>query len=70
MGEFKISPIRHEDRLLIMKWRNEQMFHLRQAELLTEEKQNWYFEQVIDKLFEEQKPNQILFSFFRKDKSS
>ena len=32
-GEFQIVPIRYKDRLDIMKWRNEQMYHLRQAEV-------------------------------------
>jgi RimJ/RimL family protein N-acetyltransferase len=60
---FSIIPIRLEDRFLIMKWRNEQMYHLRQNVQLNEEKQNWYFENVISNNFLEESPNQILFSF-------
>jgi RimJ/RimL family protein N-acetyltransferase len=48
-----------------MQWRNEQIYHLRQAELLTEEKQDWYFENVIARLFEQQEPDQLLFSFLK-----
>lgn len=64
-GEYAIVPIRFEDRLQIMQWRNEQMYHLRQAEKLTEENQNLYFKNVVSKLFEEEKPNQILFSYIK-----
>ena len=57
-----------QDRLDIMKWRNEQIYHLRQNKLLTETDQNWYFEQVVAKLFDEDQPNQILFSLLEEDK--
>lgn len=46
-----------------MKWRNEQIYHLRQAKPLTKEDQDAYFENVVAKLFEQEQPNQILFSF-------
>ena len=62
-GEYALVPIRFEDRLEIMNWRNEQIYHLRQAELLTKEKQEWYFDNVVAKLFDQEQPNQILFSF-------
>lgn len=59
-----IVPIRYSDRNLIMKWRNEQMYHLRQNELLTEDRQDIYFDEVINKLYDEAYPSQILFSYF------
>jgi RimJ/RimL family protein N-acetyltransferase len=65
-GDYKLVPIRHEDRYSIMQWRNEQIYHLRQAEPLTKEKQDTYFENVVAKLFDQEKPNQILFSFLQK----
>ncbi len=65
LGEFALIPIREEDSLLIMKWRNEQIYHLRQAKLLTETDQKNYFENVVSKLFEQANPNQILFSFLK-----
>ena len=37
-GVFSIVPIRFEDRIDIMKWRNEQIYHLRQDIPLTLEK--------------------------------
>ena len=67
-GKYSLVPIRHKDRYDIMKWRNEQMYHLRQAEPLTKEIQDVYFEKVIAKLFEQEKPNQILFSFLKEEK--
>ena len=65
--KFKLVPIRDEDKDLIMQWRNEQIYHLRQNELLTKEKQAWYFDNVVNKLFEIEKPDQLLFSFLEND---
>lgn len=67
LNEFSLVPIRSEDQLLIMKWRNEQIYHLRQAKPLTESDQKNYFDNIISKLFEQEKPNQILFSFLKND---
>jgi RimJ/RimL family protein N-acetyltransferase len=64
-NEFKLIPIRHEDRYLIMKWRNEQMYHLRQNKQLTKEDQDYYFENVVSTLFSKEQPEQILFSFLK-----
>jgi RimJ/RimL family protein N-acetyltransferase len=64
---YSITPIRLEDRFDIMKWRNEQMYHLRQVELLTSENQDNYFKTVVSKLFKEIQPKQILMSFFKND---
>lgn len=66
-GDYSIVPIRHSDRYLIMKWRNEQMYHLRQTKELTKETQDQYFDNILSKLFYEEKPNQILFSYLFKD---
>ncbi|MDR3048078.1 MAG: GNAT family N-acetyltransferase [Bacteroidales bacterium] len=60
---YKLIPIRYEDRLDIMHWRNEQIYHLRQKELLTEEQQDNYFKEVVNELFNEEYPSQILFSY-------
>ena len=65
LGEYSLLPIRYTDRLDIMKWRNEQIYHLRQAEPLTEEKQNEYFQNVVATIFEETQPAQILFSYLK-----
>lgn len=64
---YSIVPIRYEDRFDIMKWRNEQIYHLRQNESLTAEKQNTYFDTVVSKLFDADKPDQILFSYLEND---
>ena len=66
-GEFYIVPIRFEDKKNIMKWRNDQIYHLRQDKPLTETYQNNYFKNVINKLFNQKQPNQILFSFLKND---
>ena len=63
-GDYKIVPLRYEDRIDIMKWRNEQIFHLRQDKPLVAKHQNHYFDTVIAKLFSQVEPNQILFSYF------
>jgi RimJ/RimL family protein N-acetyltransferase len=62
-GNFSLVPIRYEDRFTIMKWRNEQLYHLRQSKPLTAEDQENYFDGVVDKHFSQEQPNQILFSF-------
>jgi len=57
-----LVPIRLVDRYDIMKWRNEQIFHLRQKVPLTKEKQDSYFDTTILRQFKEKQPDQILFS--------
>ena len=66
-GDYKIVPIRFEDRLDIMQWRNEQIYHLRQAKPLTAADQENYFVNTVAKLFDEEKPAQILFSYLEND---
>ena len=66
-GIYSIVPIRFEDRYDIMNWRNEQIFHLRQAKALTKKTQDNYFEEIVNKLFEKTKPSQILFSFLENE---
>jgi len=68
IGNYKIIPIRYEDRIAIMHWRNEQIFHLRQDKPLTELSQESYFKGTVAKLFEPKKPNQILFSYLQNGK--
>lgn len=67
-GVYQLVPIRYEDRLEIMKWRNEQIYHLRQEKPLTPKDQENYFQHIISKLFEQEKPNQLLFSFLKDGK--
>jgi RimJ/RimL family protein N-acetyltransferase len=66
-GNIKIVPIRYEDRLLIMNWRNGQMYHLRQQKVLTETDQNQYFDTIVSNLFGANQPNQLLFSYLQDD---
>ncbi|GCC50610.1 hypothetical protein SanaruYs_08250 [Chryseotalea sanaruensis] len=65
--QYAIVPIRMEDRFSIMQWRNEQMYHLRQNRILTPEDQDQYFKTVVAKLFDLDKPGQILFSYLDGD---
>lgn len=51
-SDYSIVTIRSEDRYLIMQWRNEQIYHLRQNKPLTKEDQDSYFENVVTKLFD------------------
>ena len=67
-GTFSLVPIRFEDRYDIMKWRNEQIYHLRQAKPLTREDQDAYFKNVVAKIFEQEQPGQILFSYLENEK--
>jgi hypothetical protein len=46
---YSLVPIRKDDRDRIMQWRNEQIYHLQQAEPLTKEKEDHYFENVMSK---------------------
>lgn len=64
---YSILPIRYEDRFSIMKWRNEQIYHLRQDKPLTKENQEKYFTEDIPKLFQLKHPDQLLFSFLEND---
>ena len=64
-GDYCLTPLRNEDRFEIMQWRNEQIYHLRQSETLTREKQDDYFNTTVASLFFAEEPNQLLFSFLQ-----
>lgn len=68
IGKYKITPIRFKDRIYIMNWRNEQMYHLRQKSILNIQDQNNYFKNVVLKLFNKKNPEQILFSYILNNK--
>lgn len=63
LGAYSLVPLRYQDRFLIMQWRNQQIYHLRQRRPLTEEDQQRYFDQVVSALFDQPQPDQILFSY-------
>ena len=67
-GDYKIVPIRMNDRYDIMQWRNDQIYHLRQPKPLTIADQNDYFEKVVAKLFDQEMPSLILFSYLENEK--
>ena len=62
-NNFKIIPIRMKDRNMIMSWRNDQIYHLRQKAKLKRKDQDLYFKNIVKKQFKEKQPNQLLFSF-------
>ena len=64
---YRLVPIRYEDREPIRHWRNAQLQVLRQAEPLTAAQQNAYFQRVVLPLFEQQQPDQLLFSLLHED---
>lgn len=66
-GAFTLVPIRDEDKYEILAIRNEQLYHLRQSKPLTKEAQENYFATVVSGLFEQEFPNQLLFSFFENE---
>lgn len=61
--DFSLVPIRMHDRYLIMKWRNEQIYHLRQTKELSISDQDQYFNSVVAHLFNQEQPSQLLFSY-------
>lgn len=67
-GEYSLVPMRMEDRYDIMKWRNEQLYHLRQNKPLTTDDQDRYFKEVVLKLFDQEKPDQLLFSYLENNR--
>ena len=67
LGKFSLVPLRIEDKFVIMKWRNEQIYHLRQQKPLSENDQEKYFNIVVAALFEQEKPEQVLFSYLEND---
>lgn len=64
---FSLVPLRDQDKYDIMRWRNEQIYHLRQSKPLTKEDQDHYFANIVSKLFDQQQPSQILFSYLEND---
>lgn len=62
-GAYSLVPLRYEDRFAIMRWRNQQIYHLRQSSPLTKEDQQRYFDQVVAGLFAQERPGQVLFSY-------
>ena len=61
-NNYQLVPIRYEDRESIRAWRNAQLAVLRQPEPLSVAQQDAYFQRVVLPLFEQEQPNQLLFS--------
>lgn len=65
VGDYSIVPIRFQDRMKILQWRNEQMHHLRQNKPLDKDGQDNYFKNIVANLFHQEKPEQLLFSYLK-----
>ena len=63
--QYSIVPLRYKDRMDILKWRNEQIYHLRQDKILTVIDQENYFKNIVNKLFNKNQPSQLLFSYLK-----
>ena len=66
-NDYRLVPIRYEDREPIRAWRNAQLEVLRQAAPLTAEQQENYFQRVVMPLFEQEQPGQLLFSLLENE---
>lgn len=66
-SEYAVVPYRKDDRLKIMKWRNQQMDVLRQKSTLTEKDQDNYYQNHVEPSFLQDQPKIILFSFLQND---
>jgi RimJ/RimL family protein N-acetyltransferase len=64
---YSIQAIQKSDMQTILLWRNSQLKVLRQKKEITVDEQNNYFDTVIDPLFSNDFPKQLLFSFFKEN---
>ncbi|WP_035567147.1 GNAT family N-acetyltransferase [Hymenobacter sp. IS2118] len=64
---YRLIPIRYDDREAIRAWRNAQLDVLRQAAPLTAAQQEAYFQRVVLPLFDQEQPGQLLFSLLHDD---
>ena len=62
-GDYSLIPIRDDDKYDILNWRNSQLDILRQQNPLTKEQQENYFKTTVAGLFDQEQPEQILWSF-------
>ena len=65
--DYKIVPLRYEDIFHIKQWRNEQIDILRQKKQLSDADQEQYYRKVIEPLFQQENPSQIIFSYLHKN---
>lgn len=68
LNQYRLIPLRKEDIIDIMNWRNDQMNILRQKKLLTPNDQINYYKNVVVPSFNELKPSLILLSFLFSNK--
>jgi RimJ/RimL family protein N-acetyltransferase len=61
-GTLQLVPVRKQDILLIMRWRNEQLDILRQDKKMSRSEQEQYYRRNVWPCFDEKEPEQLLFS--------
>lgn len=66
-ADYSLVPLREADIFLIKNWRNAQIDVLRQKRALTDDDQRSYYQKVIQPLFDQEQPNQLLFSLLYKN---
>jgi len=62
---FEIRPIALEDIEQIRLWRNKQLDVLRQKKIITSSEQIFYYKNVLFPTFNQEFPDQIIFSYFK-----
>jgi RimJ/RimL family protein N-acetyltransferase len=63
LGDYSVVALRAEDIIAIKNWRNAQMDVLRQKNILTDEGQIRYYEEVVKPSFVQDQPKMVLFSY-------
>lgn len=63
-GQYVIGPLSLEEMMKIKVWRNQQMKVLRQNEILTDEHQVQYYEEIVKPTLYLEKPPLILFGYW------
>lgn len=67
VNDYSIKPIERSCIEPIRIWRNKQMDVLRQKNIITSQQQSNYFEKNVWPLYNDIQPNQLLFSYYKKD---
>lgn len=67
-GPIRLRPIHWDDREPIRRWRNAQLDVLRQADPLTVEDQDRYFDDVVRDQLDQERPDQVLLAMLEDDR--
>lgn len=67
-GEYALAPMRRDDILDVIRWRNEQLDILRQHAEISDAEQLRYYDAVVVPTFTASRPRLMLFSFLQGDR--